>query len=96
MHNTHFKDAVKSKCKKIALFTFWTGTFVKYDILTEYLTWFAMLVNEYKLDVSIQKSSKDCLCLYLWVSISVSNVYICEFPFVMRRTDFTASSNNCI
>jgi hypothetical protein len=51
MHNTHFKDAIKSKCKKIALFTFWTGIFVKYDILTEYLTWFAMLVNEYKLEM---------------------------------------------
>jgi hypothetical protein len=38
-----------------------TAIFVKYDILTEYLTlfWFAMLVNEYKLDDSIQKSSKD-------------------------------------
>ena len=38
-----------------------TAIFVKYDILTEYLTlfWFAMLVNEYKLDVSIQNSSKD-------------------------------------
>ena len=42
----------------------------KYDILTEYLTllWFAMLVNEYKLYVSIQESSKDATfgqCLYL-------------------------------
>ena len=39
-------------------------------MLTEYLTlfWFAMLVNEYKLDVLIQKSSKDAKfeqCLYL-------------------------------
>ena len=35
--------------------------FVKYGILTEYLTlfWFAMLVDEYKLNVSIQKSLKD-------------------------------------
>jgi hypothetical protein len=88
MHNTHFKDAVKSKCNKIALFTFWTGIFVKYDILTEYLTWFAMLVNEYKLDVSIQKSSKDAKF--------EQYVYICEFPFAMRRTDFTASLNNFI
>jgi hypothetical protein len=88
MHNTHFiKDAVKSKCKKIALFTFWTGIFVKYNIITEYLTWFAMLVNEYKLGVSIQKRSNDAKfeqCLYLWV------------PFVMRRTVFTASLNNFI
>jgi hypothetical protein len=32
------------------LFTFWTAIFVKYDILTEYLTlfWFAILVNEHK------------------------------------------------
>jgi hypothetical protein len=30
------------------LFMCWTALFVKYDILTEYLTlfWFAMLVNE--------------------------------------------------
>ena len=43
------------------LFTFWTAIFVKYDILTEYLTlfWFAILVNEYKKYVLIQKSSKD-------------------------------------
>jgi hypothetical protein len=51
------------------LFTFWTAIFVKYDILTEYLTlfWFAILVNEYKLYVSLQKSSKDAKfgqCLY--------------------------------
>jgi hypothetical protein len=57
-----------------------TAIFVKYDILTEYLTlfWFAMLVNEYKLYVSIQESSKDAKfgqCLYLGV------------PFVMSRTD---------
>jgi hypothetical protein len=41
--------------------TFSTAIFVKYDILTEYLTlfWFAILVNEYKLYVSIQKSSKN-------------------------------------
>ena len=48
-------------------------------MLTEYLTlfWFA-IVNEYKLYVSIQKSSKDAKfgqCLYLGV------------PFVMSRTD---------
>ena len=53
---------------------------MKYDILTEYLTlfWLAMLVNEYNLYVSIQKSSKDAKfgqCLYLGV------------PFVMSRTD---------
>ena len=47
---------------------------VKYDILTEYLTlfWFAILVNEYKLYVSIQKSSKDAKfgqCLYLGVPL---------------------------
>ena len=54
--------------------------FVKYDILTEYLTlfWFTMLVNEYKLYISIHKSSKDAKfgqCLYLGV------------PFAMSRTD---------
>ena len=42
--------------------------------LTEYLTlfWFAILVNEYKLYVSIQKSSKDAKfgqCLYLGVPL---------------------------
>jgi hypothetical protein len=44
--------------------------------LTEYLTlfWFAMLVNEYKLDVSIQKSSKD--------EKNLGNVYICGSPWV--------------
>ena len=46
----------------------------KNDILTEYLTlfWFALLVNEYKLYVSIQKSSKDAQfgqCLYLEVPL---------------------------
>jgi hypothetical protein len=68
------------------LFTFWTAIFVKYDILTEYLTlfWFDMLVNEYKLYVSIQKSSKDttfwkCLCLV---------VPLCyEHAELMRRMD---------
>ena len=38
-----------------------------------------MLVNEYKLYVSIQKSSKDAIfehCVYIWGS-----------PFVMSRTD---------
>jgi hypothetical protein len=48
--------------------------FVKYDILTEYQTlfWFAKLVNEYKLYISIQKSSKDAKfgqCLYLGVPL---------------------------
>ena len=48
--------------------------FVKYDILTEYLTlfWFTMLVNEYKLYISIHKSSKDAKfgqCLYLGVPL---------------------------
>ena len=51
-----------------------SAIFVKYDILTEYLTffWFAILVNEYKLYVSIQKSSKDAKfgqCLYLGVPL---------------------------
>jgi hypothetical protein len=56
-----FKHDVHSCAHARTLFKFWTAIFVKYDILTEYLTlfWFAMLVNEYKLYVSIQKSSKD-------------------------------------
>ena len=55
--------------------------FVKYDILTEYLTlfWFIMLVNEYKLYVSIQKCSKDAKF--------GQSVYIWGSPFVMSRTD---------
>jgi hypothetical protein len=58
-------------------FDFWTAIFVKYDILTEYLTlfWFAILINEYN---SIQKSSKDA---------KFGNVYIWGSPFVMSRTD---------
>jgi hypothetical protein len=74
------KDDVHSCAHARTLFTFWTAIFVEYDILTEYLTlfWFAILVNEYKLYVSIQKSSKDAKygqCLF-WGS-----------PFVMSRTD---------
>jgi hypothetical protein len=64
------KDGVHSCAHARTLFTFSTTIFVKYVILTEYLTlfWFAMLVNEYKLYVSIQKISKDAKfgqCLYL-------------------------------
>jgi hypothetical protein len=51
--------------------------FVKYDILTEYLTltlfWFAMLVNEY-----VKKVRK---------MQNLGNVYIWGSPFVMSRTD---------
>jgi hypothetical protein len=70
----HFKDDVHSCAHAQTLFTFRTAIFVKYDILTEYLTlfWFAILVNEYKLYVSIQKSSKDAKfgqCLYLGVPL---------------------------
>ena len=68
------KDDVHSCAHARTLLTFWIAIFVKYDILTEYLTlfWFAILVNEYKLYVSIQKSSKDAKfgqCLYVGVPL---------------------------
>jgi hypothetical protein len=80
-----------SKCCKVCNiyvnkrfeFTFWTAIFVKYGILTEYLTpfWFAMLVNRYKLNVSIQKSSKDAKfgqCLYLRVPLCYEQNWCAE------------------
>jgi hypothetical protein len=78
-----FKDDVHSCAHVRTLFTFWTAIFVKYDILTEYLTlfWFAMLVNEYKLCVSIQKSSKDAKfaqCLYLGVPLCYEQNWCAE------------------
>jgi hypothetical protein len=80
------KDDVHSCAHARTLLTFWTAIFVKYDILTEYLTlfWFATLVNEHKLYVSIQKSSKDAKfgqCLYV------------GSPFVMSRTELTSPLN---
>jgi hypothetical protein len=71
----HIKDDVHSCAHAQTLFTFeLLYIFVKYDIVTEYLTlfWFAILVNDYKLFVSIQKSSKDAKfgqCLYLGVPL---------------------------
>ena len=85
----NFKDDVHSCTHVQTLFTFWTTISVKYDILTDYLTlfWFAMLVNEYKLYVSIQKSSKDAKfgqCLYLGVPPLL-------WAELMRRTEWTSS-----
>ena len=76
-HWFHLKDDVHSCTHMRTLFTFWTAIFVKYDILTQ-SNWIsntflvAMLVNESKLHVSIQKSSKDAKfgqCLYLDVPL---------------------------
>jgi hypothetical protein len=77
------KDDVHSCAHARTLFTFWTAIFVKYDILTEYLTlfWFALLVNEYKLYVSIQKSSKDAKFgqyLYLGVPLCYEQNWCAE------------------
>ena len=92
MYHTHFRDAVQPTN---ALFTFWTAIFVKYDILTEYLTlfWFAMLVNEYKLDVSIQKSLKDAKwifgqCLYLWVPLCYEQNWCAERTLQLHGSSF--------
>jgi hypothetical protein len=79
----YFKDDVHSCAYGRTLFTFWTAIFVKYDILAEYLTlfWFAMLVNEYKLYVSNQKSSKDAKfgqCLYLGVPLCYEQNWCAE------------------
>jgi hypothetical protein len=76
------KDVVKSVMNKRFVYILNCYIFKKYDILTEYLTLFrfAMPVNEYKLYVSIQKSSKDAnfgQCLYS----------ICGTHSVMSRTD---------
>jgi hypothetical protein len=64
------KDDVHSCAHAQTLFTFWTAIFVKYDILTEYLTlfWFAMLVNEYKLYISIQKKFERCKIWAMFIS----------------------------
>jgi hypothetical protein len=90
-HCFHLKDDVHSSTHVRTLFTFWTAIFVKYDILTQ-SNWIsntflvAMLVNEYKLHVSIQKSSKDAKfgqCLYLGVPLLWAEL--------MRRTEWTSS-----
>ena len=54
------------------VYTFSTTMFVKYDILTEYLTlfWFAMLVKEYKPEFQFRNKLKNmkfrqCLCQQL-------------------------------
>jgi hypothetical protein len=66
------KDGVHSCAHARTLFTFSTTIFVKYVILTEYLTlfWFAKI--NIKLYVSIQKKFErckigQCLHLSLWV-----------------------------
>jgi hypothetical protein len=77
------KDDVHSCAHARTLFTFWTAIFVKYDILTEYLTlfWFAIILNEYKLYVSVQKSSEDAKfgqCLYLGVPLCYEQNWCAE------------------
>ena len=44
---------VKSVCKQTVRLHFELLYFLKYDVLSEYLTpfWFAMLLNEYEIDV---------------------------------------------
>ena len=44
-----------------ALFTFGNSIFVKYDLLSEYLTlfWFVMLVNECKPEFQFKRSSRN-------------------------------------
>ena len=54
------------------MFTFGNSIFVKYDLLTEYLTlfWFVILVNEYKPEFQCKRSLKNAKfgqCLY-WVA----------------------------
>jgi hypothetical protein len=80
---TYLKDDVHSCAHSRTLFTFWTAIFVKYDIQNEYLTrfWFAILVNEYKLYVSVQKSSKGAKfgqCLYLGVPLCYEQNWCAE------------------
>ena len=51
-----------------ALFTFSNSIFVKYDLLTEYLTlfWFAMFVNH--VEFQFKKEFEQCLYLVFFVS----------------------------
>jgi hypothetical protein len=74
------KDDVHSCAHAQTLFTFWTAIFVKYDILTEYLTlfWFAMLVNEYKLITKSLKDAKFGQCLYLGVPLCYEQNWCAE------------------
>jgi hypothetical protein len=76
------KDNVHSCAHVRTLFTFCLRIFVKYDILTEYLTifWFAMLVNEYKLYSTFQFKKVRKMQ-------NLGNVYVWGSPFVMSRTD---------
>ncbi len=64
-----------------------TAIFIKYDILTEYLTlfWFAMLVYEYKPDFRFRKSSKDA---------KLAMSYLRGPRFVMSRTDAQVSGQH--
>jgi hypothetical protein len=101
---TNVKDDVHSCTHVRTLFTFWTAI---YDILTEYLTlfWFAMLVNEYKPYVSIQKSSKDAKfghCLYLGVPLCYEQKWCAERSghhlLTSQRRNFARNvkSSDCI
>ena len=53
-----------------ASFTFGNSIFVKYDLLTEYLTlfWFVMLVNECKPEFQFKRSLKNANLdnVYIW------------------------------
>jgi hypothetical protein len=100
-HWFHLKDDVHSCTHVRTLFTFWTAIFVKYDILT-HSNWIsntflvAMLVNEYKLHVSIQKSPKDAKfgqCLYLmrrteWTSSLIYSERLCLSLYIHGKKNF--------
>jgi hypothetical protein len=92
----HIKDDVHSCAHAQTLFTFeLLYIFVKYDIVTEYLTlfWFAILVNDYKLFVSIQKSSK---CLYLGVPLCYEQNWCTERsgPIIFKLKLILITYNN--
>ena len=48
------KDAAKSVIETNALFTFWTAIFVKYDILSEYLTLSGSLCLKMNINTTFQ------------------------------------------
>ena len=52
-----FKVEVKSVCKQTVCLHFALLYFLKYDVLSEYLTpfWFAMLLNEYETEFMFRK-----------------------------------------